>query len=127
VLMCVLLGIACWSFEQAQLDRGQRAEQGFARDTWLLLYYWLMGLQGVALTVWALSSCAQSVSAKRDHKTWEFQRTTGLTAAELLVGKLMGEPILVYFAVACAAPITLIAGRAGFRWAPWFQFSCSSR
>jgi hypothetical protein len=113
VLMCVLLGIACWSFEQGQLDRGQRAEQGFARDTWLLLYYWLMGLQGVALTFWTLSSCAQSVSGERDRKTWEFQRTTGLTAAELLVGKLMGEPILVYFAVACAAPITLIAGLAG--------------
>ena len=123
VLICVLLGLACWSYQQSILEQAltadgskQRVEsiqEGFARNTWLLLYYWLVGLQGVALTFWTLFSCAQSVSGERDQKTWEFQRTTRLTSAEILIGKLMGEPILVYFAVLCAAPITLIAGLAG--------------
>ena len=113
VAMCVLLGLACWSFEQNLLESAQIRAEDFARVTWLLLYYWLVGLQGIALTFWTLSSCAQSVAGERDQKTWEFQRTTGMTAAELLIGKLMGEPVLVYFAVACAAPITLIAGLAG--------------
>jgi len=112
-VMCVLLWLSCWSFEQGMMEHGQLAEQNFSRSTWLLFYRWLVGLQGMALTFWVLLSCAQSVSGERDRKTWEFQRTTRLTAAELMIGKLMGEPILAYFAVLCAAPITLIAGLAG--------------
>jgi len=128
-LLCVLLGLACWSYEQSLLESAQRGvetyatdawkqraeyiQQTFARNTWLIFYRWLVGLQGVALTFWTLFSCAQSVSGERDRKTWDFQRTTGLTAVEILIGKILGEPILVYFAVLCAAPITVIAGLAG--------------
>lgn len=129
LVLCVLLGMACWSFQQSQLEGAQRGAQTFATDawrrrveylqrdfaarTWFLFYRWLVGLQGVALTFWALFSCAQSVSGERDRKTWDFQRTTRLTSAEILIGKILGEPILIYFAVLCAAPITLIAGLAG--------------
>ncbi len=128
-VMCALLGMACWSFQQNLLEnirRGAEAygtdawnnrlaylQQNIARTTWLLFYRWLVGLQGVALTFWTLFSCAQSVSGERDRKTWDFQRTTRLTPAEILIGKLLGEPVLVYFAVLCAVPITLIAGLAG--------------
>ena len=104
--MCVLLGMACWSYRQNQLAGLQRAtelyatdawrqrlgdlQQDYTRRTWLLFYRWLIGLQGVALTFWTLFSCAQSVSGERDRKTWDFQRTTRLTSAELLMGKLLG-------------------------------------
>jgi hypothetical protein len=129
VVLCVLIGLACWSYEQSLLENARNGaqtyvtsawqhrldylQQNFARDTWLLLYRWLVGLQGFALTFWTLFSCAQSVSGERDRKTWDFQRTTRLTAAEIMIGKFLGEPVLVYFAVLCAAPITLIAGFAG--------------
>ncbi|HUA16322.1 MAG TPA: ABC transporter permease subunit [Verrucomicrobiae bacterium] len=129
LLMCLLIGLACWSYEQNLLANAQRGAETFAtdawrrraefleghlaRNTWLLLYRWLVGLQGIALTFWALFSCAQSVSGERDHKTWDFQRTTRLTATETLIGKLLGEPILIYFAVLCASPVTFIAGLAG--------------
>lgn len=128
LLLCVLIGLACWSSQQNQLLNLQRAadeygtqawkerleilEQHFSRQTWLLIFRWLVGLQGAALTFWTLFSCAQSVSGERDRKTWDFQRTTRLTSAEILIGKLFGEPILVYFAVLCAAPATLISGLA---------------
>jgi ABC-2 family transporter len=129
LVMCALIGLACWSSQESLLENAQRQaesatgggwqrqvesiQQHFSQTTWLLIYRWLVGLQGFALTFWTLFSCAQSVSGERDRKTWEFQRTTGLTPAELLIGKLLGEPILVYFAVLCAAPITVIAGLAG--------------
>lgn len=129
LVMCVLLGLACWSYEQNLLENARRGAETFAtqawqnrldrmqRDfaptTWLLFYRWLVGLQGVALTFWTLFSCAQSVSGERDRKTWDFQRTTRLTSPEILIGKILGEPILIYFAVLCAAPVTLIAGLAG--------------
>ena len=129
LVMCVLLGLACWSYQQSLLENVQRGaethatdawnqrleymQQNFAQTTWLLFYQWLVGLQGVVLTFWTLFSCAQSVSGERDRKTWDFQRTTRLTPAEILIGKLLGEPVLVYFAVLCASPVPLIAGLAG--------------
>lgn len=129
IVMCLLLGLACWSYEQSLLESAQRGleayatdawknrvqalQENIARQTWLLFYRWLIGLQGVALTFWALFSCAQSVSGERDRKTWDFQRVTRVTPTEMLIGKLLGEPILIYFAVLCAAPVTLIAGLLG--------------
>jgi len=129
VLLCVLLWMSCWSYEQNLLDNAQRGMATYATEAWkqradyfqehfahatgLLFYRWLVGLQGLGLTFWALFSCAQSVSGERDRKTWEFQRTTRLTPAEIMIGKLLGEPILVYYAALCASPITLIAGLMG--------------
>ena len=126
LLLCVLLGLACWSYQENMLESIRRgaeaypteawkhrladAESHFAQYTWMLFYRWLVGLQGVALTFWTLFSCAQSVSGERDRKTWDFQRTTRLTSTEILIGKLLGEPVLIYFAVLCAAPVTVIAG-----------------
>jgi hypothetical protein len=129
LVICVLVGLSCWSSQEQILDTFRRGaehwgtqawvqrlaheEQQFAQRTWLMLYKWLVGLQGAALTFWTLFSCAQSVSGERDRKTWDFQRVTRLTPAEILIGKLTGEPVLVYFAVLCAAPVTLLAGLAG--------------
>jgi hypothetical protein len=129
LVVCVLVGLACWSYQQSIIENLRRAaeewgtdawtqrlahaEQGFARKTWLLFYEWLVGIQGAALTFWTLFACAQSVSGERDRKTWDFQRVTRLTPAEILIGKLLGEPVLIYFAVLCAVPVTLIAGLAG--------------
>jgi hypothetical protein len=129
LVVCVLVGLACWSYQQqlveslrraaeqwgtqAWTQRLAQAERELAPKTWLMFYKWLVGMQGAALTFWTLFSCAQSVSGERDRKTWDFQRVTRLTPAEILIGKLLGEPVLVYFAVLCAAPVTLIAGLAG--------------
>lgn len=129
LVLCALIGMACWSHQRGLLENTQRlaaastagewdqrlesAERDFARQMWLLFYRWLIGVQGLALTFWSLFACAQSVSGERDRKTWEFQRTTRLTPAEILIGKLFGEPVLMYFAALCAAPVTLFAGLAG--------------
>jgi hypothetical protein len=123
-----LIGLACWSSQQHQLLNLQQAAEQYGTDAWkdrlnvlqdnfvrqtsLVFFRWLVGLQAIALTFWTLFSCAQSVSGERDRKTWDFQRTTRLTSAEILIGKLLGEPVLVYFAVLCAAPVTLISGLA---------------
>lgn len=128
VLLCAMIGLACWSDRQTILANAEysaqhydgewtayaarlRAEDG--SQTWLLLCKWLFGLQGGLLTLWSLFACAQSVTGERDRKTWDFQRTTSLRPTEILIGKLLGEPVVVYFAVLCALPITLMAGLAG--------------
>ncbi len=128
LVICVLVGMACWSSQKQAIETLRRladqlgtdpwrqrlaqAEQDFSHKTWLLFYKWLVGMQGTALTFWTLFSCSQSISGERDRKTWDFQRVTRLTPADFLVGKILGEPVLVYFAALCAAPVTTVAGLA---------------
>jgi hypothetical protein len=76
-------------------------------------YRWIMLLQIGVLGFWSLLSCAQAISRERDRGTWDFQRTTRLSSAELLLGKLFGEPVLAYFMVLCCAPVALVLGLMG--------------
>src|SRR5258708_16792943 len=76
---------------------------------WFNFYRILMYAQLGILTFWSLLCCAQSISGERERKTWDFQRATRLSPQELLVGKLLGEPVLAYFIVLCCLPITVLA------------------
>jgi ABC-type transport system involved in multi-copper enzyme maturation permease subunit len=80
---------------------------------WFDFYRILMFAQLGILTFWSMFSCAQSISGERERKTWDFQRATRLSAGELLVGKLLGEPVLAYFIILCCFPIALLAGVLG--------------
>jgi len=125
LLVCFLVGMACWTTGQNKIESARNAAAQFGgqwqerlpvlerqamQDFWLLFYRWLIGMQGTVLIFWSLFACAQSVSGERDRKTWDFQRTTRLGSGELVLGKLLGEPILAYFMVPCTLPITLAAG-----------------
>jgi ABC-2 type transport system permease protein len=126
LFLCALIGLACWSqcqelLENAERNAQQHGEQAThveqlrqdtPRLTWLLFCQWLFGIQVGLVPFWSLVMCAQSVSGERDRKTWDFQRTTSLTSAELVVGKLLGEPVLAYFGALCVLPITFWAGLA---------------
>jgi hypothetical protein len=130
LFVCTMIGLACWSQQQEALQiaeqnahqyggewtkHAQHIRQDHVRLTWLLLCQWLFGLQAGLIPLWSLFMCAQSVSGEREHKTWDFQRTTSLTAKELAMGKVLGEPVLAYFGALCAFPVTLVAGLgAGF-------------
>src|SRR6266576_4688702 len=70
-------------------------------------YGWLLLMQFGVLTFWSLLSGAEAISRERERGTWDFQRTTRLSPATLLIGKLLGEPVLAYFIVLCSLPITL--------------------
>ena len=110
LLVCALIWLSCWSFEQSELERArssahqfnraawaarvQLLEQTGSQNIWLLFFQWIFALQAGVVTLWSLLACAQSVAGERDRKTWDFQRTTSLTPSEILVGKLLGEPVL---------------------------------
>jgi len=126
-IICLLVGLACWNSQQNRLEEMRRLalqfdghwnqrltemEERSLAEFWKLYYGVLIFIQTAVLTFWSLLSCAQSISGERERKTWDFQRTTRLTSVELMLGKLLGEPILAYFIVACCVPITLIAGFA---------------
>ena len=128
LFLCALIGMACWSERQSMLTNAENSAQHLDdqwtahveslrqqnnQQTWFLLCKWLFGLQCGLVTFWSLFACAQAVSGERDRKTWDFQRTTSLTPAEMLIGKLLGEPVLAYFGMLCAVPVTLIAGLLG--------------
>ena len=130
VLVCALTILTCWAAEKSRREAMKGESYDFAiqqpdgtvqqlvapplatvasRES----YRWLMLMQIGVLGFWSLLSCAQAVSRERDRGTWDFQRTTRLTSAELLLGKLFGEPVLAYFIVLCGAPIIFVVGLIG--------------
>jgi ABC-type transport system involved in multi-copper enzyme maturation permease subunit len=128
VVLWILVGLGCWAQRNSEMERARQSaaesgqptatelaamEQRNPSEFWLLYYRTLMTGQVGVLTFWVLFVCAQSVSGERERKTWDFQRTTRLSPAELLIGKLLGEPVLAYFITLCCIPISVFAGLRG--------------
>lgn len=128
LVICLLGWLGCWGSRESQMEAYRRGAHMFGnpsteqlanmelespREVWFDFYSVLIYAQLAVLTFWSLLSCAQSISGERERKTWDFQRATRLSPGELLVGKLLGEPVVAYFIVLCCLPITFVAGLAG--------------
>jgi hypothetical protein len=131
LVVCALTILTCWASEKAQRDRMREVQQyefaiqqpdgtlqklvnpTIATVTAIEVYRWLMLMQFGVLIFWSVLSCAQAISRERERGTWDFQRTTRLSPAELLMGKLFGEPVLAYFIVLCCVPIAFGVGLMG--------------
>lgn len=129
IAICALIWLGCWGAKQSELaairrgmemehlhwspERLAQMEQSAPVEVWLSFYKFMMYAQLGVLTFWSLLSCAQSISGERERKTWDFQRATRLGPGELLVGKLLGEPVLAYFIVLCCFPVSVLAGLLG--------------
>ncbi len=62
-----------------------------------------------------------SIHREKDLNTFDFQRITRRTPFELVLGKLFGAPIQMYFAFLCLAPVTIWAAYLGARCKlPWW-------
>lgn len=83
-----------------------------AQEQYRVFYGFIVSIASGLLVLWCLSVGSQAVSGERELKTFDFLRTTRLTAGELLVGKLLGAPILAYVIYACALVVILPAGLA---------------
>ncbi len=129
IAICALIWLGCWGAKQSELaalrrgmeneilhwtpERLAQTERQAPIDVWFSFYKFMMYAQLIILTFWSLLSCAQSISGERERKTWDFQRATRLGPGELLLGKLLGEPVLAYFIVLCCSPLTILAGLLG--------------
>jgi hypothetical protein len=102
MVICVLVGLTCWSSEHENV-----------RVFFRTFYAWLVGMQFVVLGVWSAAACGQAISRERELKTYDFLKTTRLTSTELMVGKILGVPVLAYFVVACSIPVSVLSGILG--------------
>ena len=102
LVVCGLIAMGCWS-----------GNSGNLREFWAYFYAWLLGTQFALLGVWSASMCGQAVAQERQLKTFDFLKTTRLTTLEMMVGMLLGAPIVAYFIIACTLPITIVAGLIG--------------
>jgi hypothetical protein len=103
LVICTLIGLSCW----ASVDTNNE------REFFPLFYIWTLSFQFVVLTFWCASACGQAISREREMKTYDFLKTTRLSAGELLVGKMLGVPILAYFTVGCTVPVSVVMGLLG--------------
>lgn len=100
LVICSLVGLSAWG----STDRNATRE--FFKD----FYLWVMGIQYVVLIFWCATACGHAIARERELKTYDFLRTTRLTAWELIVGKTLGVPILAYFTVGCSLPVSVLLG-----------------
>jgi len=103
LVICTLIGLSCW----ASVDTNNE------REFFPLFYVWTVSFQFVVLTFWCASACGQAIAREREMKTYDFLRTTRLSAAELTVGKVLGVPVLAYFTVGCTVPVSVVMGLVG--------------
>lgn len=54
-------------------------------------------------------ACLNNIFKEKERNSFDFQRITRLTSAELTMGKLFGAPALMYFVIACLMPLSLAA------------------
>jgi ABC-type transport system involved in multi-copper enzyme maturation permease subunit len=128
LVICVLIWLGCWVSRAGEMAALHRQAEQFGQPSaarlaemhrenmakvWTLFFGAMLFAQLAILTFWSLLCCAQSISGERERKTWDFQRATRLSPQELLVGKLLGEPVLAYFIVLCCLPITVLAALLG--------------
>ena len=102
LIVCILIAMGCWS-----------GNPGNAQAFWATFYGWLLGAQFALLGFWSAGTCGHAVARERELKTFDFLKTTRLTSAEIMVGKLLGAPIVAYFIIACTLPISILAGFLG--------------
>lgn len=100
LVICGLVGLSTWG----------STESNHSNEFFKIFYLWTMGMQFVVLTFWCASACGQAISREREMKTYDFLKTTRLTTMELLVGKVLGVPILAYFTVGCTLPVSVLMG-----------------
>ena len=97
----------------AMFGRNDPRSPLLAQDNLRTFYEIIAVIAPALLALWCLSTGSQAVAGERELKTFDFLRTTRLSAAELLVGKLLGGPILAYVIYACALTVIIPAGLAG--------------
>ena len=88
------------------------ARQHSGEGLYLTFFSLLLVSQFVALGLWCLYSCGQALVYERIFQTFDFWRTTRLTASELIWGMLCGAPLLGYVAIGTTIPIGIISGIA---------------
>lgn len=67
----------------------------------------VVALTAGASFVFAMVATQTSIAAEVSNKTLDFQRITGLSPAQVVVGKIFGEPALAYLLIPASFPIAL--------------------
>ena len=99
-IVIALIGMAVFNQRQA------------TQELYRTFYGFIAIIAPSLLVLWCLSVGSQAVAGERELKTFDFLRTTRLSAAELMVGKLLGAPILAYVIYGCALTVIIPVGLA---------------
>jgi len=66
-------------------------------------------LQVLILALGGGIACLNAVFPEKEQNTFDYQRITRLSSAELALGKLFGAPIFMYFVCLCLMPLAIYA------------------
>lgn len=77
-------------------------------DAGPLIFVWALAAEAVVLLGYATTRVVGSVMNERLDKTWDLQRLTPLSSAEIAGGKFLGAPLFAYFLALLFVPWALL-------------------
>jgi hypothetical protein len=83
------------------------ASQPWTIPWWQIHLVVVVGLTAGASFLLAMISTQSSIAGEVSNKTLDFQRITGLSPAQVVVGKIFGEPALAYLLIPASFPVAL--------------------
>ncbi len=104
VVGAVILGLG--GFSGAREPSGSINQLSY----WQFLHAAIFIVSSIVLALWTLISSAHALVGERTQRTFDFWRTTRLSAGTLLLGKLFGPSLGAWLQYAAALPLLLITG-----------------
>jgi hypothetical protein len=82
-------------------------------DEWAMnLLQFVLAAQALVLGAGGSIACLNSIFKEKEQNSFDYQRLTRLSSVELVLGKLFGAPILMYFVCLCLMPLSIFAAVA---------------
>lgn len=105
--ICLVVSLTIWfsMTHKPKFDPTAPTLGGFAGPG--AVFILVMNLQLTLVLLGGGIYCVQSVNRERELNTFDYQRVTRLTPAELTFGKLFGAPIATYFMALCLTPVAI--------------------
>jgi len=98
----VLIGIGGFLEYLARADGRQ-----WKYPWWQIHQVVVLGLTAGASFLFAMVSTQSSIASEVANKTLDFQRITGLSPGQVVVGKIFGEPALAYLLIPASFPVAM--------------------
>lgn len=101
ISLLLSFSIAFFVVHQRHIDGDSLRSAGFT------LLQVALTIQVLVLSIGGGIACLNSIYLEKEQNTFDYQRITRLRPVELVMGKLFGAPLLMYFICLCLVPLTV--------------------
>ena len=110
VIIATVVSYVAMALVAMTISANQPVAHQLRPDFFKALFITLIVVQSVVFLLWCVYACGNRISTERMQKTFDFVRTTRLSAGELVFGMVFGLPSMAYFILLATSPAVIAAG-----------------